>query len=202
MPKFPQSPFSTMIFNQSPVFTPVAPFAHSFTLKAQFYPNNLISTPSHFGTRIFHMSPVFTVTVQFSPKCPFTLVFPKSPIYLKFSTEALFYPSRPFHTLIFPKSPNFTQEPHFYPKDLISTSSLFLYEPCFHLSSPVFTKVSFSHTHFSQKPHFPQSAQISSKSLQHTDFPHKPSFAPSSPFRTLIFPKSPILPERPNFHLK
>ena len=59
MPKFPQSPFSTLSFHKSPVFTPLVPFAHSFPKKPKVYPKDLVSTSSHFGTIYFLYEPCF-----------------------------------------------------------------------------------------------------------------------------------------------
>ena len=92
------------------------------------------------------------------------------------------------------------ERPNFHLKQFWHTHSL--YEPCFHFNSPIFTKVSLWHTLFPKVPFSFQNVQISSKSLKHTDFLQKPCFTPVAPCAESFFLKAPILPKRPNFHLK
>ena len=107
MPNFPQSPFGTLIFHKSRVITPVALSAQSFSLKAQIFTQDLISTLSSFGTYFlyepcFHLnSPIFTKVslshTHFSPKPHFLPKMPNFPQKgdYSFPKEALFLLRQP-----------------------------------------------------------------------------------------------------------
>ena len=116
MPNFPQIPLSTLIFQKSPILTPVALFAQSLSLKATILPKRpdfhlKFFRHTHFpyepcfhrNSRIF--AKVSLSHTHFSQKPNF---LPKWPTFLKvhsahlFPQKPYFNPSSPFCTAILP----------------------------------------------------------------------------------------------------
>ena len=121
-----------------------------------------------------------------------TNIYLNSLQHTHFAQKPCFHSSSPFCAVISPKATILPKRPNFHLKSFLHTH--FLYKPCFHLNSPNFTKV-FFRTLIFPKALFSPKMPIFAQSPLSTLIFHSYSIC------TVIFPKSPILPQRSNFHL-
>ena len=104
------SPFCAVISSKATIL-PKRPNFHLKSTHFLYKPCFHLNSPNF--TKVFLLHTYFSQKPYFSPKMS---KFPQSPFRALTSTEALFYPSRPFCTLIFlkapilPKSSIFTQK--------------------------------------------------------------------------------------------